>query len=324
MSIELGDVFIGNFPVTQEFGANPDYYKQFGLNGHEGIDFGCPTGTPIISATDGVVIRDFDDPVQGKNYGDYVAIWDKNQLCATYYAHLASNVVSIGQAIVKGQLIGYSNNTGNTSGPHLHFGLVKTDSNGNRLDTNNGFQGFINPDDGRIAVWNLKNPTEPVIPPAVTTPPVMSNDESNTMKDITGAFTALPDTDPRKQGNLQGYVDSLIGQDKDYKVNASKASQFDGFVQKWLKEWNLQSTGSIVDVENEMSKLLPLEDQIIQFRDSMESVVGQFSTDQALLDAMKAEKTDKQNLLDQIKKLGGTKVLTSFIFWKYLIKIYAQ
>lgn len=134
--------FIGDFPITQKFGERPDYYKQFDLAGHEGIDFGCPVGTPILAAEKGIVVR---RSVSTKDYGEFVVIWHKELNLATWYCHLSEQLVNVGDTVEKGQRIGISGSTGNTSGPHLHFNVCKTDANGYRIGTNNGYQGFIDP-----------------------------------------------------------------------------------------------------------------------------------------------------------------------------------
>lgn len=187
MALRLGDLFIGNFPKTQIFGARPEYYKQFGLKGHEGVDWGCPVGTQIISATDGIVVRDVDDPKSG-NYGVHVVVWDKAQGCATWYCHLSSNSVETGDAVVRGQLIGISGNTGNTSGPHLHLNLCRTDANGNRIDTNNGYKGFINPLDKRTVTWEIKNPDKPVTIPSMSPDPNEAESQIKSLKDQVAVY----------------------------------------------------------------------------------------------------------------------------------------
>ena len=154
--IRLRKPFEGEFRTTQKFGENPDFYKKFGLKGHEGWDIATPVGTPILAAHDGVVVRDKDKPTTA--YGIYVCIWDDKQNCATYYAHLSKNTVELNQRVGVGEIIGYSGNTGRSTGPHLHFGLVRTDENGYRINRDNGYQGFINPLDGRIVEWVEKEP----------------------------------------------------------------------------------------------------------------------------------------------------------------------
>src|SRR5258708_14515251 len=159
----IGDIFIGNFPVTQGFGENPDNYGKFGLKGHDGIDFGVPSATQVLSATDGIVIKKQFDST---GYGWFIEIYDNAQNCATLYGHLEDYSgdfsVKVGDVVVKGQCIGYSDNTGNSTGPHLHFGFCLTDTNGVKLNQDNGYAGWLNPD--IEATWDIKNLTQPVIP----------------------------------------------------------------------------------------------------------------------------------------------------------------
>jgi peptidase M23-like protein len=111
-----------NGPITQLFGENPDFYKKFGFPGHNGIDYGIPNGTPISAAAAGVVAA---VSFENGGYGNYVKLSHKDgaKTYYTYYAHLASAAVSAGQKVRAGDVIGHSNNTGASTGPHLHFGL---------------------------------------------------------------------------------------------------------------------------------------------------------------------------------------------------------
>ena len=63
--------YTGDFPITQEFGENPQTYAQFGLKGHNGQDIGLPTGTDIVSAIKGEVVEIAFDP---QGYGDYIKV----------------------------------------------------------------------------------------------------------------------------------------------------------------------------------------------------------------------------------------------------------
>lgn len=115
--------FNGDYPITQVFGVNEAYYKQFKydgvpLKGHNGIDFGTPIRTPIFAIDGGVVIeRGFD----ADGYGNYVKL--RHTWGETLYAHLHTIEVGNGQMVTKGKLLGLSGNSGNSTGPHLHFGL---------------------------------------------------------------------------------------------------------------------------------------------------------------------------------------------------------
>ena len=135
--------FDGVHAITQKFGERPDYYKQFGFAGHEGVDYGMVVGTSIVSCEKGKVVRRND--VKSGAYGIYIVVWHEALNLATWYCHLSENKVTIGTQVEKGQQIALSGNTGNTSGPHLHLNLCKTDENGYRIDQDNGYKGFIDP-----------------------------------------------------------------------------------------------------------------------------------------------------------------------------------
>ena len=104
--------FDGNYPVTQRFGetlTNPA--------GHTGIDYALYKGTPVLAAMDGIVIR---TARLTTGYGVHV-IMDHGNGLQTIYAHLSSIAVLTGQKIKAGEELGRSGDTGNSTGPHLHF-----------------------------------------------------------------------------------------------------------------------------------------------------------------------------------------------------------
>lgn len=103
-----------NWPTSAHYLSGYD----FGQNGHNGIDISAPEGTPIYAADNGVVTM-----AQGGwnyGYGNVVQI-DHGNGFVTLYAHLSSINVGVCQSVGAGALIGYSGNTGNSQGAHLHF-----------------------------------------------------------------------------------------------------------------------------------------------------------------------------------------------------------
>ena len=105
--------------LTQKYGTTP-YSRKLYRNGfHNGVDYGVPVGTPILAAEDGVA------QMVGNNgklqYGRYILIRHNNGL-STIYAHLSRQIVKTGDEVKRGDIIGYSGNTGYAFGPHLHFG----------------------------------------------------------------------------------------------------------------------------------------------------------------------------------------------------------
>lgn len=83
---------------------------------HEGIDISVPEGTPIRAAKGGTVIM----ASYNGGYGNYTCI-DHGSGLSTCYAHQSGFVAGAGQSVDQGQIIGYSGNTGSSTGPHLHF-----------------------------------------------------------------------------------------------------------------------------------------------------------------------------------------------------------
>ena len=119
MTIALSLPCIG--PITQVWGRNVDFYKQWGYCcGHNGIDYGIVNGTVIKSAAKGkVAYVGFE---QG-GYGNYIKISHESGKYFTYYAHLREALVQINQEVANQQSIAHSDNTGSSTGPHLHCWL---------------------------------------------------------------------------------------------------------------------------------------------------------------------------------------------------------
>ncbi|HEV7888052.1 MAG TPA: peptidoglycan DD-metalloendopeptidase family protein [Acidimicrobiales bacterium] len=106
-------------PVTSGFG-----YRWGKM--HAGIDIGVGSGTPIHAAKGGTVIL----ARSMSGYGNYTCI-DHGGGFSTCYAHQSRLGVSAGQRVGQGEVIGWSGNTGHSTGPHLHF---ETRVNGNPQD----------------------------------------------------------------------------------------------------------------------------------------------------------------------------------------------
>lgn len=88
---------------------------------HKGIDLACPSGTPIKASDGGTVV--FSGWSTG-GYGYMVEI-DHGNGFKTIYGHNSKNAVSVGQKVAQGDIIGYVGNTGNSTGNHVHFEVIK-------------------------------------------------------------------------------------------------------------------------------------------------------------------------------------------------------
>lgn len=83
---------------------------------HEGLDFGVPIGTPVVAAMSGTVVRS----ATSKSYGEVIYL-DNGGGVQTRYAHGSQRLVQVGATVTAGQTILMSGNTGQSTGPHLHF-----------------------------------------------------------------------------------------------------------------------------------------------------------------------------------------------------------
>ncbi|MFD5428072.1 M23 family metallopeptidase [Streptomyces sp. NPDC127084] len=101
---------------------------------HSGQDFAVPTGTPVKAANGGVVVKAGPGGGgDGSAYGNAIVIKHGNGKYSQY-AHLSKVNVYVGQAVKTGQRIALSGNTGNSSGPHLHFEIRTTPNYGSALN----------------------------------------------------------------------------------------------------------------------------------------------------------------------------------------------
>lgn len=122
-------------PITQMFGENPDTYSKLGYAGHNGLDFGCPVGTPVVAIDSGAITHARSDPA---GYGHYIRI--DHTWGITVYAHLSRFFVEEGGWVGRGATIGASGNSGMSTGAHLHLDMRVFPCN-----DANGFGGRIDP-----------------------------------------------------------------------------------------------------------------------------------------------------------------------------------
>ncbi len=90
------------------------------ISPHNGTDFATPVGTSVLAAGDGVVVKARKHPLAG----NYIVIKHGREY-STRYLHLHRILVKPGDHVSMGQRIALSGNTGRSTGPHLHFELLK-------------------------------------------------------------------------------------------------------------------------------------------------------------------------------------------------------
>lgn len=106
---------VSNYVLTSCFGP------RWGTN-HNGIDLAVPTGTSVMAAAGGTVIQ------SGWNGGYGISVYvDHGNGVITRYGHMSETLVSVGQTVKQGDVIGLSGSTGDSTGPHVHFEMREKD-----------------------------------------------------------------------------------------------------------------------------------------------------------------------------------------------------
>ena len=103
---------------------NPQIYGQFGLPGHDGLDFAVAIGSPVLCIGDGIVYQIHTNP-DNHNYGLHVRVVHPDGRLSIY-SRLSRIDVTPNQSVVGGQQLGLSGNTGNSTGPHLHLSMKES------------------------------------------------------------------------------------------------------------------------------------------------------------------------------------------------------
>jgi septal ring factor EnvC (AmiA/AmiB activator) len=124
------------YPITQNWN-DPRFrssYNIFGLLGHNGIDYGVPTGTRIVAPHGGKIVENILDST---GYGWYIKIENDNE--GSILGHFKEqSQCRVGTEVKQGDLVGLSGSTGNSTGPHLHWGYYRFPRK-----RDNGFSGTI-------------------------------------------------------------------------------------------------------------------------------------------------------------------------------------
>jgi hypothetical protein len=260
--IKLHDLFIGNYAITQKFGANPDTYsfiKDYAgrpIKGHNGVDWGYggkngallinpfPKGHEVVVSKVG-----FDSG----GFGHYLRIWDKTQKFVILYAHCQEVVVREWQNLQFQQLVAIGDNTGWSTGPHLHAGAYFVDEEGNRLNQDNGFNGYVNLLDKTIIEWQILNPVKPAEVSQVeeNTPLAVCLRDRKDFWDKWEAEKRAHETDNQeKDARIKQLETDIANIGKDLE-NATKSAQ------------------NLINANTEMVKIIEQKDEIIKQNNSV-------------------------------------------------------
>ena len=130
--------------IASGFGYRSDPFTK-ARKMHEGMDFTAKTGTPIFATGDGV-IKNADNSLSG--YGNHIEI-NHGFGYLTLYAHLSKYKVKSGQRVKRGDIIGYVGSTGLSTGPHLHYEVIK---NGEKINPINFYYNDLSPQQYQLLV----------------------------------------------------------------------------------------------------------------------------------------------------------------------------
>lgn len=115
--------------ITQQFGKTSASGRLYASGSHNGLDLKALMGTPIKAMADGTVAGsgDTDLTCPRASFGKWILVKHDNGLAATF-AHLSVISVKEGDKVKRGDIIGYSGNTGYSTGPHLHVSVYPNDA----------------------------------------------------------------------------------------------------------------------------------------------------------------------------------------------------
>ena len=118
-SLPTGTPIKGSYNLSSGYGLRIDPFTQ-AMARHEGLDFSASVGTPIVASAAGVVSRSGWD----SQYGNVVEV-NHAEGFKTRYAHASQLLVRVGQTVKRGDVLAKVGNTGRSTGPHLHYEVIK-------------------------------------------------------------------------------------------------------------------------------------------------------------------------------------------------------
>ena len=114
---------VSGYRITSTYGRRQDPMGD-GTKFHSGVDLACNPGTPVKATADGIVSHSGWTTDSG-----YVIVLEHGLGFSTIYAHNKSNSVNVGDKVLRGDVIGHVGSTGRTTGPHVHYEVLKDGKN---------------------------------------------------------------------------------------------------------------------------------------------------------------------------------------------------
>ena len=184
-----------SFPITWEFGAWGTTSGGAPYQ-HRGLDLGTPVGTPVYAPADGVVVSHVNDG----SYGNTVCLDHRGTGLFSLFAHLKLATVTIGEVVRAGDLLGYTGNTGYTSGAHLHWQVCTNTSFPTNITYSRDPVAFYSEVDDmtrdevlallqELGVAGLEDPTGPEDGPRITSPKRLDEYLEEKFRAVQGART---------------------------------------------------------------------------------------------------------------------------------------
>ena len=110
----------GNYPIVSTFGNRKHPIKKV-MKFHKGIDIKAPMGTDVLASSDGIIQK---VKPQNTGYGNHIVIEHDNTF-KTLYAQLSTMTVKVGDKVKAGDKIGEVGSSGASTGPHLHYEVIR-------------------------------------------------------------------------------------------------------------------------------------------------------------------------------------------------------
>jgi len=283
--------------ITQKFGEtryfNYSVYKIGGvaLKGHNGIDLRAETSTETVAVDDGFAQEVID---QGKiGYGKYIKLihsWGES-----VYAHLSQFKIRQGTEVKKGQVIALSGNTGNSTGPHLHFAIRV-----NPYTRGDGWGGYSDPE------------------------PYLFGETSTELDMPDWAKKLQPFFIEHKVRN--GDIEPAV---RDWFGNSTILK---GFIKKWVDKFELkEDEADLGHIETFMEGLVDTDQSHIELVAVTDDIVGHFEDEESLRNVLRVlgKDTEKivranKNMKEELELLRKRKTLHRFKTWDLIINVLTE